>query len=597
MTLRVKTLLAIGLTITTLIGLIYGVLSNIIQDSFTELESQRAVLNGQRVVRALQESLNSQLSSTSDYAQWDDTYLYTIQPDPAYIENNYDASLYPRIGISLIVILGIDDGIVFAEMYDHETGELVNIPATLLPFLEAGSPIFDLEDNADSVTGILLLPEGPLLVTSHYVLDNAGESAPNGYFLMARWLDDELVSDLAERTSLNLKLHNTATLPVPQQNVWEQMTLATENVPATDLLFLTPTDQTSLTYLLLRDLSGNPALLLEINQVRDIYQQGQSSLSLVLLALVGIGLAFGGLTLLLLERLVVSPVALLSGRVSEITATRDLTRRLPVRGTDELANLTERFNELLAALLLTQRELEHAKETAEEANRAKSQFLANMSHELRTPLGAIMGYADLIHEALEDEDYEGVAVDAQRINVAGGHLLNLINSVLDLAKVESGRMSINKEPIYVPTLLEEVLITMRPLARKNGNQLQLLCAPQLGWLETDPVKLKQILVNLIGNASKFTIDGDIVVQASQEGEKVQIAIRDTGVGIPPVQQERIFHAFVQADESTTRQYGGTGLGLTISQHFAHLLGGDIQLVSELGRGSTFTLTLPIVPLS
>jgi signal transduction histidine kinase len=334
--------------------------------------------------------------------------------------------------------------------------------------------------------------------------------------------------------------------------------------------------------------------LLEIKQVRDIYQQGQGNLRLILFALLGIGVGFGLVTMFLLEFLVVSPVALLSGRVSEITATRDLTRRLPVKGRDELANLTQRFNELLVALLLSQKELEHAKEAAEEASQAKSQFLANMSHELRTPLGAIIGYADLIHEASEEQDYEEVHLDAQRIKVAGQHLLMLINAVLDLAKVESGRMTISKEPIYLPSLLDEVLVTMRPIAGKNGNQLSLLCSPDLGWMETDAIKVKQILVNLLGNAAKFTKNGEIALRAERDGDLVRLIVADSGVGIPPEQQQRIFRAFVQADASTTRQYGGTGLGLTISQQFAQLLGGEVQLVSQVGRGSTFTVTLPLV---
>ena len=594
MSLRSKTLLAIGLTILILIGLIYGVLTNIIQDGYTALEAQRAEVNGQRVVRALQESLNSQLGSTADYAQWDDTYNYMESQNPDYIETNYDISLYPRLNISLLAILGLDDSVLFAEMYDPETDTIETLPPSVFSTLQLGSPLLTFANGETGTAGLLALPEGILLATNHYVLDSAGQSAPGGYLVMGRWLDESVVEGLAERTSLDVSTYRASDLSPSHRAIWQEMTQGTAEHGPADFLFLTPTSQQSYTYLVLDDLAGNPILLLEISQERDIYQQGQANLQLILFALLGIGLGFGLVTMFLLEFLVISPVALLSGRVSEITATRDLTRRLPVAGQDELANLTERFNELLAALLLSQRELQQAKDTAEEASQAKSQFLANMSHELRTPLGAIIGYADLIHDASAEQDYEEVHLDAQRIKVAGEHLLNLINAVLDLAKVESGRMTLHKEAIYLPNLLNEVLITMRPALAKNGNQLHQTCDPDLTWLETDPIKLKQILVNLLGNAAKFTKNGQISLRAEREGEVMRLVVADTGVGIAPEQQARIFQAFIQADSSTTRQYGGTGLGLTISQHFAHLLGGDIALVSEVGRGSTFTVTLPIV---
>jgi CheY-like chemotaxis protein/two-component sensor histidine kinase len=242
-------------------------------------------------------------------------------------------------------------------------------------------------------------------------------------------------------------------------------------------------------------------------------------------------------------------------------------------------------------------ELLEARREAEAANEAKSQFLANMSHELRTPLNAIIGYSEMLQEEAQDDGNEAYLGDLGKITGSGRYLLELINSVLDLAKIESGKMDVFVEEIDVADLIRGVEGTIQPLIRKNQNRFEVTGFDGLGVIRSDATKLRQILLNLLSNASKFTRDGNIWLEArreSRQGEEwLHFRVRDTGIGMDAEQVAGVFEEFRQADSSTTREYGGTGLGLAITKKFCELLGGSIHAESEPGVGSTFDVSLPV----
>lgn len=240
--------------------------------------------------------------------------------------------------------------------------------------------------------------------------------------------------------------------------------------------------------------------------------------------------------------------------------------------------------------------LRHAKEVAEQANRTKSAFLANMSHELRTPLNAIIGYSEMLREEADAHGSPEIIRDLDRIHSAGKQLLSIINDILDLSKIETGRIELYAEPFDLQSLLDEVMVATLPLASKRGNKLEVSVSNQV-HLHTDFTRLRQVVTNLIGNSCKFTENGSITVSTntyvSSGKQWVEIVVRDTGIGISPDQLDNLFEAFVQADVSTTRRYGGTGLGLAISRKFCRMMGGDISVTSEVGLGSVFTICVPV----
>ncbi|MBL9009284.1 MAG: response regulator [Myxococcales bacterium] len=262
----------------------------------------------------------------------------------------------------------------------------------------------------------------------------------------------------------------------------------------------------------------------------------------------------------------------------------------------ELRAWSNRLEQLVAERT---HEMEVARDQAISASQAKSQFLANMSHELRTPLNAIIGYSEILLEETSDAGHPQYHADLQRIVASGRHLLMLISDILDLSKIEAGQMAVFYEDIDISMMVHEVVETLRPVIEKNRNRIDVQAAPSLGSMRVDITKLRQSIFNLLSNAAKFTENGRITVTAQravgQPVDTISFAVQDSGIGIKPEHMRELFVPFKQADASTSRKYGGTGLGLALTARFCRMLGGDISVDSQIGVGSTFTLRLPAQP--
>lgn len=324
-----------------------------------------------------------------------------------------------------------------------------------------------------------------------------------------------------------------------------------------------------------------------------------------------------------LQRSITKPITELGRVAKRVETDRDFSvRAKSIGGGAEIEAMVDAFNGMLATVerrtgelaLATEElahtnrtleekvqertvELEHAVIAARDASQAKSSFLAKMSHELRTPMNAIIGYSEILLEDAEDDEDEATAADLGKILAAARHLLGLINDVLDLSKIEAGRMDLFVEEQSVSGLAEQVYSTVAPLVAKGANEFVIDCDPDVGVIRVDATKLRQILLNLISNAAKFTEKGTITLKVRRTNPgthaRIQFLVTDTGIGMTPEQSAKIFEAFTQAEASTASKYGGTGLGLAITRQFTELMEGSIEVESEPGKGSTFTVDLPV----
>jgi len=288
----------------------------------------------------------------------------------------------------------------------------------------------------------------------------------------------------------------------------------------------------------------------------------------------------------------------------------ELTYRIPILAKDEFSDLGRTFNDMAEHLDSARVELTGANaelkrrhhdlrilmEAAQSANKAKSVFLANMSHELRTPMNAIIGYSEMLAEHAEDLGQEVLIPDLRKMNAACKHLLTLISDILDVSKIEAGKMDLVLETFDIRDAVDDVCLTMQAQIDKNANALLTDIPVTVGAMHSDPTKVRQMLFNLVGNAAKFTTAGTIRVRVRRisidSRAWIEFRVQDSGIGMTTEQLKKVFEAFTQADPSTTRKYGGTGLGLTITRSFCQMMGGSINVESELGKGTTFTILLP-----
>ena len=303
------------------------------------------------------------------------------------------------------------------------------------------------------------------------------------------------------------------------------------------------------------------------------------------------------------SRAIAEPVVVVTQVAEQVALKSNFNLRAPVTTEDEIGLLAKSLNRLIERVSQRTKELEKAKELAEAASKAKSQFLANVSHELRTPLNAIIGLSQLLQEDAADLGVTGdFVVDLETINTAGKHLLELINDILDLSKIEAGKMTLYPETFEVVSLINNLVLTIKPTVEKNGSILEIDCDGELGTMYADQTRVRQVLLNLLSNAAKFTTNGKVMLKIRRQkdfiggvpNEIITFIVKDSGIGMSEPQLKQLFKPFTQGDASTTKKYGGTGLGLAITRHFCQMMGGQIHVQSEWGVGSTFTIELPVI---
>ncbi len=589
MTLRERTLLTVTVVFIVLFAILYFVSHTILMRSFIVLEEQYTRQNVERALNALSNDLLTLKATATDWAAWDDTYAFMEDTNDQYIQANLVTGTFTSLRLNLMMFINSSGHIAYVKAFDLQREEEIPVPQSVLQSV-TGSPLVYHPDTEGLIDGVILLDEGPMLISSQPVLTSEGKGPTRGILLIGRYLDNTEIERLAQQTSLSLTVHQydrSRMSPDYQAGI----PAVSKEMP----IIVQPLDEQSIAgYALITDIYEKPALLLTVNMPRSIYLQGQASIFYLLVSLLVVGLVLGGVTVLFLDRQVLSRLAHLSQSVGAIGTNNDLSARVPAIGEDELGSLAGTINAMMGNLEQSQRLLLEKTREVERANELKSEFLANMSHELRTPLNVIIGFSQLMIDQVPGNINKGQAQCLDDVLSAGNHLLHLINEVLDLSKVESGQIELSMGNVALTDMVKSLRNSLVPILTPRQQRLDIEIEEGLPPVYANEGNLREVLLNLLDNASKFTPDGGrLMIEAVRKGDWCQASVIDSGTGIRKEDQERIFEPFCQLDNPLIRGKGGTGLGLTLVKQIVERHGGRIWVDSEYGKGSRFTFTVPL----
>lgn len=600
MPIRRRVLLIVGITFIGLVAVLFAALRFVLLDSFAGIEQNDTQRNVERVLNALEQQESAMAAINADWGHWDDTYEFVLGDYPEYIEDNLAGDTLANLDLNLVLFTEPDGTIFHVDMVDLEEGEERAMSPEMESFFAESAFLYQHEDTMESlVSGIANLPEGPMMISSRPILTNEGEGPRAGVLLLGRFMDAALIADLGDQVQLDLTFGPLDDQPAV--NFTDAVLLSAGGLP----IVIEPQETDIVAgFAQVNDIGGEPAFLIEVDISRDIYVQGQAILQYLLLGLIVAGGGTGVVILIISERLLLRRLISLSETIESITVSKNPSQRVVVTGDDELGSLATSMNTMLATLEDSQRQLTEQAEQlriasykAKEAARVRSEFLANMSHELRTPLNAIIGFSDIMLMGINGSMNEKQTHQMGRLRANGERLLDLVNDILDIARIEAKRVELSPTSYSPRELIERVAAEVEPLALEKQLAFNVTIAQDIpDTLVADHKRIEQVVVNLLSNAFKFTQEGTVTLEATTDlvAQTWCITVTDTGIGIPPHARDLIFEEFRQVDGSARRAYGGTGLGLAIARNLLRIMGGQIAVDSELGQGSTFTVTLPIM---
>jgi signal transduction histidine kinase/CheY-like chemotaxis protein/HPt (histidine-containing phosphotransfer) domain-containing protein len=530
----------------------YSILRAIVYPTFTALEHRAARGQVARVEDRVRD-IELEISLVNmDWAQWDDSVEFLRAPIgsdtyEAYKKANLKISDMVNYDLDLLLLFDARDRLVWGQFLTADV-EVVPLEEVLATPFEAGDPLLAHENPVGSIDGLLQTRIGPVIVSSRPIVTNAAEGPPEGTMIMGRLLTPDRVEQIGQQTDSEFHLFQ-----ITLDEFAPNLRSALDRAPHWPEDPLSEADEEILlTYSRLNDVYGQPAFLLQLRTPREIVAAGATTLRLAAFFFVLAATFFAGGLWLLLRRLM------------QTEAQRSA--------------------------------MEEARDAALEVARIKSEFLATMSHEMRTPMNGVIGLSELLLDTALTDRQRSFARDIQ---CSAEGLLGIINDVLDFSKIEAGKMASETRDFDLRAILEHVSVIFARNAQESGLELSCDISPGLeGVWRGDPDRLRKVLINLVGNAFKFTLAGEVLIRAhsgTSDGgtHRIRIEVQDSGIGIAPERQAKIFDSFTQADTSTTREFGGTGLGLAISKRLVELMGGAMGVQSEPGRGSTFWLEIPL----
>ncbi|HWR26585.1 MAG TPA: CHASE4 domain-containing protein, partial [candidate division Zixibacteria bacterium] len=532
---RKKTLLIISITLITLIVFLYTITSAVVSNGFSQVEKRDTMKNVDRVNDALSDELSVLSGVVGDWAAWNETYTFVNGENPNFVEEQIADRTFIEIRLNLVLFINSTGGVTYGSAFDLKNETAVPIPESIREYLSADSILLRHQDTQSSVTGIINLPEGPMLVASRPILTNEREGPIRGSVIWGRYLNDEKINMIGTKTHLNITMHRLDDTKLPSDFLF-----ARDSFSEHEEILVRPLNEEAIAgYTLLNDVHGAPALIMRVAMPRDIFNQGQVGIRYLLISLIVLGLIFGILTIWLLDRLIISRLFHLNSDVIGIGATKELSERVAVEGGDELSSLADSINSMLGALQHSQferqeveKELRAHRDQLAYVSKAKSEFLSTMSHELRTPLNSIIGFSELLKEGMYGDLNTKQTHYVENVLTSSKFLLNLINDILDLSKVEAGKIELVIEKMPVPGTISETIVLIKEKASKHNVCVEQDLDPQLDFIEADKQRFKQILFNLLSNAIKFSKKegGTVTIATKKEEDMAKFSVADTGIG-------------------------------------------------------------------
>jgi signal transduction histidine kinase/DNA-binding response OmpR family regulator len=574
MSLRSKFMWVMAALIVSYLVLGGALLRGVFDPAFAALEARAVDGDVERVEQALGVLIEQLDTMNSNWSWWNEAYQYVQKPNDVFLRKYFYENFHRENDIDLVLFYDAAGRRLWGRCSDVDRDEVLPLEELTGDAL-ALDPAFLHHDSVwDSQTGVMMTRYGPLLLSSRPVVDSVGNGPIAGTLVMGRFLDADKLALIHKQTQARFEL-----IPFDDASLAPALRSA---LAAGDASSAAPvreqTDAFTFAYTLERDVRGAPAFVLRTQTDRAISAVGKKAVAAALLALAVVGALLTTAIWVLLQRVILAPISQLTAHVVKLRSERDLRARLGLSRRDELGTLADQFDGLTGEL--------------DAALRVKSEFLATMSHEIRTPLNGVIGLIEmLLHTPLSVQQRHFAA----GIERSADTLLSLLNDILDFSKLESGKLELENTEFELRGLIEEVALLFAGPAHAKGLELVCDLAPDLdARCQGDPGRLRQVLVNLLGNAVKFTDTGEVRIRATlEDAGVVRFAVRDSGVGIRPEQQSRIFDSFTQADASTTRRFGGSGLGLSISAKLVDAMGGRIEIDSAAGHGARFHFALPL----
>lgn len=589
MSLKIKfTLLLAGLFLGLLLVNI-STLWFVVFPAFEDLETREAKKNIGRVIDILESDIKSMDSFAYDWAAWDDTYIYIKDKNQAYEDANYMPEYSVAQNHDLYYIWDSKGQPILNKALNEEGTAYVAFDGFPAEGLPETHPFLSLSSADSKLFGLIQTKRGPMIIAARPVIDSKLKGPIRGVLAMGRYLDNALIKDIGQRSHLNLNtwsLKGESSLNIPKE--------APRNLKSGDSEIVLAQDEKTINiYSSYSDIFGNPVMLLRVSMQRDIVNQGKSTLSYGVGMAVISGVVIFGILLFILQQSVVVPLTSLAQNIVRLGKKEDILGELPLGRKDELGLIAQSVLTSHEERLKSEYAYIESKEVAEKANKAKSEFLAKMSHEFRTPLNAILGFNQLLQldnkNPLEDYQKE----DLDHVSSAGKHLLALINEILDLSKIESGKLEMKIELVDVIPILDSLLSSFTTLAMEKEISIEFKKTfDETCFIYIDTLRFKQVFLNLVSNSIKYNKPkGSVIIFIDNLMEgAVRLSVKDTGEGVSDDNKGRLFQPFESFSPNGSE---GTGIGLSISKQLVELMNGTIGFESALGVGSLFYVDFPL----